>query len=118
MGVLKLLAVLFGIGFLAAGIGAFVPAWTPDGYLFGIFHVNTMHNVVHIVTGVIALLAAFKNYAKLFFQVFGVVYAVVTVWGFWTGDVLGMHMNTADNILHLVIAVIALYLGFLFSKAK
>jgi len=44
---------------------------------------------------------------------FGIVYALVTILGFLGGGiVLGMMMNMADNVLHLVITVFALYYGF------
>lgn len=109
------LAKVFGIVFLAIGILGFVPALTPDGHLLGLFEVDTMHNVIHILTGVLALLAAGSvSKAGLFFKVFGVVYALVTVLGFvMDGEVLGLiHTNMADNVLHLVVAAVALYAGF------
>ena len=51
--------------------------------------------------------------AKMYFQVFGVIYALVAVLGILMGSVLGLFdTNTADNALHVVIAVVALYAGF------
>ena len=96
-----------------------MPNYTPNGLLLGYFEVDNMHNFVHIVSGVFALLAAASaRYAKLYFQVFGIIYAVVTISGFWrAGDLYVMHVNMADNFLHLVIAVIAFYLGFIFKSA-
>jgi hypothetical protein len=53
------------------------------------------------------------KYASLYFKVFGVVYALVAVIGLtMSGLVLGMMMNMADNILHVVIAAAALWIGF------
>ena len=52
---------------------------------------------------------------KMFFKIFGVIYALITILGFFGsgGYLLGyISNNMADNILHLVIAVLALYLGF------
>lgn len=120
MGTLRMLSLLFGIGFLAAGILGFVPAVTPDGYLLGIFEVDSMHNLVHVVSGVIALIAASSVvYARWYFRIFGIIYALVTIAGFvLSGDLYLMHVNFADNILHLVIAVIALYLGFIYKSAR
>ncbi len=119
MSALRVIAVLFGIGFLAIGILGFMPNYTPNGLLFGYFEVDNMHNYVHIISGVIALLAAASaRYARLYFQIFGIIFAIVTIAGFWrAGDLYVMHMNMADNILCLVIAVIALYLGFVFKSA-
>lgn len=119
MSTLRIIAVIFGIVFIVVGILGFVPGITVGGHLLGIFSVDAMHNFVHIVSGIVALLAASKDtLSKLFFQVFGIIYGIVTVWGFLTGNVLGMQMNMPDNILHLVIAVIALYLGFFFRKVS
>ena len=58
--------------------------------------------------------------SKTFFQVFGVIYAVVAVLGFLMGNapLLGIvSNNSADSVLHVVIAVVALYLGFGMSLA-
>ena len=112
---LRMIAILFGIGFVFAGVAGFLPdTFLKDGLLFGYFEVNTMHNIVYIVTGVLAIMAATNlKYTILFFKLFGLVYTVTAIWGFWSGgDLVMMHANTADNILHLVTGVIALYLGF------
>ena len=115
MSSLRAWALLFGIAFLAGGVLGFVPSVTPNGMLLGIFEVDSMHNYVHILSGVVALLAAASaSYSRLFFQVFGVLYGIVTIVGFANdGDLMIMHVNMADNYLHLGIAAIALYLGFM-----
>jgi len=115
------LAWIFGAVFVVVGVLGFVPALTPDGYLLGIFEVDPLHNVIHLLSGILALGAAWAgSYARLYFQVFGVVYAVVTVVGFLQGDtVLGLiTVNTADHLLHLVIAAAALYAGFAMKEGN
>lgn len=114
---LKTAAKVFGAVFLLIGVLGFVPALTPDGNLLGIFHVNALHNVVHIASGLVALFSGFyaARAARMYFQVFGVVYALVAVLGFVYGDnaILGLVANNmADTLLHVVIAAAALYLGF------
>ncbi|HWO07687.1 MAG TPA: DUF4383 domain-containing protein [Candidatus Paceibacterota bacterium] len=114
------LAWVFGIVLTLVGILGFVPGVTTDGMLLGIFHVDALHNIIHIVTGLAALAAAWGMYSsRLYFQVFGVVYAVVTVVGFVQGDtVLGLFgVNMADNLLHLAIAAVALYAGFMMKDS-
>ncbi|MEK7509914.1 MAG: DUF4383 domain-containing protein [Patescibacteria group bacterium] len=109
------LAWVFGIVLLLIGVLGFVPGITTDSLLLGIFHVDMLHSIIHIVTGLAALAAAWGMYStRLYFQVFGVVYALVTVLGFVQGDsVLGLFaVNMADNLLHLVIAAVALWAGF------
>jgi hypothetical protein len=109
------LAWVFGAVFVLVGVLGFVPGITSDGHLLGIFEVDTLHNVIHLLSGVAALAAAWGMYsARVYFKVFGVVYALVTVLGFiMGGSILGLIMvNMADNILHLAIAIVALYAGF------
>lgn len=110
------LAWVFGIVLTAVGILGYVPAIASGGLLLGIFQVDGLHNVIHILTGVLAIAAAWGagTYARLYFKVFGVVYGLVTVLGFVQGEtVLGLFMvNAADNFLHLVIAAVALWVGF------
>lgn len=106
----------FGIIFILLGVLGFIPGVTSaDGMLLGTFQVDTLHNVIHLLSGIIALLCAGSmKGAKAYFKIFGVVYALVTVLGFMGGtSILGLiAVNGASNVLHLIIAVIALALGF------
>lgn len=118
---LKKAAMATGAVFVLIGILGFVPGITMDSdgikKLLGIFQVNGVHNLVHIVSG-LAFLAASQQerFSRMAFQAMGVVYALVTVIGFMVGDggsVLGLfHVNTADNLLHLVLTAAFLYFGF------
>lgn len=108
------LAWVFGIVFLVVGVLGFVPGITTDGMLLGIFEVDTLHNIIHLLSGVLAIAAVLAGRPKIYFQVFGVVYALVAVVGFIQGDtVLGLiSTNMADHVLHVVLAVALLYVGF------
>ena len=113
----KTLGMLFGIVFLAVGILGFVPGITTNYMLLGIFMVNPMHSIVHIVSGAIFLFASMSGAgaARLWFQIFGVVYAIVAILGFMTpnGLLLGLISNNpADTWLHVVLAVAMLGIGF------
>ena len=115
---IKTAALLFGIVFLLIGILGFVPAVTPDnGMLLGVFHVNIAHNIIHLASGVVFLLCGMAGAgpSRTFFQIFGIIYAVVAVLGFYYGDnaLLGLiSNNTADTWLHVVLAVVMLFFGF------
>ena len=121
---IKAAALLFGIVFLLIGILGFVPAVTPDnGMGLGIFHVNTAHNIVHLASGVVFLLCGMAGAgpARTFFQIFGIIYAVVAVLGFYCGDKAPLGIisnNTADTWLHVVLTVVMLFLGFGASGRK
>jgi hypothetical protein len=118
----KTLGMLFGIVFLAIGILGFVPGVTttgPDGMpmLLGIFMVNAAHSIVHIVSGGIFLFAAMSGAgaARTWFQIFGVIYALVAIMGFVVGNGMIFNLisnNTADTWLHVVLAVVMLAIGF------
>lgn len=114
---LKTYAKVFGFVLLALGVLGFVPALTPNDHLLGIFHVDTLHNFIHFGSGAVALMAGYtsERASRTYFQVFGVVYALVAALGFVYMDreILGVLANNmADNLLHVVIAGTALYLGF------
>lgn len=117
---LRILAVLFGIGFIFLGVAGFLPEFMPNGLLLGMFQVDFLHNAIHLVSGVIAIMCALTyRHARLFFQVFGIFYLVFALVGFiWGGDLgfLAIPSNTADNILHVIIAIISLYFGFFLRR--
>jgi hypothetical protein len=112
----KSTAMWVGLVVLVVGLVGFVPALVPGGLVLGLFKVDPLHNVVHVLTGALAVLAArsSESAVRTYFKVFGVVYALVTVLGFMTGTGLFglLPVNMADNLLHLVLAVVFLYYGF------
>ena len=120
----KSAAILFGVVFLLIGILGYVPAATPaNGMLLRIFHVNTAHNIVHLASGVVFLLCGIAGAgpSQTFFKIFGIIYGLVAVLGFYYGDnaLLGtVANNTADTWLHVVLAVVMLFLGFGASGSK
>jgi hypothetical protein len=113
---IKNLAILFGAVFLLVGILGFIPAATPHHKLLGLFMVGGVHNAIHLLSGVLAIAGAMasEKYAQLYFRAFGTVYLLVTIIGFvQKNTVLGIFaVNTADNFLHLVLAVAILGVGF------
>src|ERR1700734_88571 len=52
------LGVFMGSLFLIGGILAFVPGVTKNNMYFGVFMVNTPHNIMHIASGTIFLIAS------------------------------------------------------------
>ncbi len=123
---------LAGAGLLLAGLFGFVADATFDTVNTGVdpeggnvggglqgdsflgFEVNGWHNLVHILSGLL-LLAAFpkRKSAKTVALAFGVVYGLVAIIGLIDGnDVLGLiPVNAADNVLHLLIALLGIGAG-------
>jgi len=115
---MKTTAIVFGIVFLLIGILGFVPAVAPDEMLLGVFHVNAAHNIVHLLSGAIALACglASDGASRLYFRIFGIVYGLVAVLGFVQGEghLLGIISNNMPDVwLHVAISVLALILGFM-----
>jgi Domain of unknown function (DUF4383) len=81
--------------------------------VFGILAVNGWHNVVHILLGLLGLLAA--GYAAREYALgIGLVYIVLAIWGFADGDniILGLvPLNTEDNFLHLILGLTGVAAG-------
>src|SRR5215213_3861399 len=82
-------------------------------------HLSTTHNLVHLISGAIALyfgFAATLSAARLFCIIFGVVYGLLGVAGFLLGDGpdrmfealagLGLHLGTMDHVVHILLGVV------------
>jgi hypothetical protein len=80
------------------------------------FDINGWHNVVHLLSGIVGLaMAGTAAKARLFSIGYGIVYVLVTILGFIVGDggylLSIIPINTADNLLHLAIAVTGIAVG-------
>jgi hypothetical protein len=118
----KTIATLLGVVFILVGIvGFFAPT------LLGT-HLSTTHNLVHLISGAIALyfgMAASLSAARLFCLVFGVVYALLGVCGFLLAGPdgmfellgsLGLHLGTMDHVVHILLGVVFLAGGLMTSS--
>ncbi|HEU4391841.1 MAG TPA: DUF4383 domain-containing protein [Blastocatellia bacterium] len=116
---IRRIALLISLAFLAAGILGFVQN-PRGGLLLGMFAVDQNHNLIHLVTGAVGLLAGATGRSRLYCQAVGVVYLIVALLGLIPslgGHMLfgALHVNSADNILHLVVGIVAAYFGFLYG---
>lgn len=106
--------IAFAAAFIGAGLLGFIP--NPLVAQDGLFAVNTLHNLVHVITGAAFLLGVFvlgKPQPTL--RVIGGLYVAVAALGFLTsGDMLlGLiHINEADRWLHVGLAGAILAAGF------
>ncbi len=121
----KTVALLIGLVFLAVGLLGFI-----DNPIVGdsenvIFHADKVHNLVHIVSGALFILVALASpsSARGFLILFGIVYLVIGIIGFAAigGEgmtrILGfLHVNGADNYLHIGLGLVILLLGVLTRK--
>jgi hypothetical protein len=112
----KKLAVVFGVVFVLVGVLGFIP--NPIVGAGGIFVTDTLHDLVHLIIGIVLLIVAVNAPSKssLWLNIFGVVYLLLAVLGFLTipsgGMLLGLvTMNTADHFLHVVLGIALLIAG-------
>jgi len=114
----KNITLAFSIIFIGVGILGFIP--NPLVSADGIFEVNAMHNLVHILTGVVFFMTkSAEKPACLSLKIVGVVYAAVSILGFFTDGnfLLGLvRINDPDKWLHVALAAVILASGFLLPK--
>lgn len=120
----KLVCKILGVVFILVGLVGFVS----PGFLGT--HLSLTHNLVHIISGAVALYFGFAGSlsgARMFCIVFGIVYLLLGVVGFALGDPahdrmfealagLGLHLGTMDHVVHVLLGIVFLAGGFL-SKA-
>ena len=119
----EILGLAFGAVYLLVGIVGFFVTGFDDFFahdtnekLLGIFEINGMHNVVHILIGVAGLvlsrtLAGARTYGWLLAVGYGAafIYGLLAINKDW--DFLSI--NTADNVLHILTALVGLVIALL-----
>jgi hypothetical protein len=115
----QMVALLFGAIYLAAGVLGFLPflggSYTLTNHaLLGIFQINLLHNLVHVVIGIAGLAAVTSvPNARRFCQVVGVILLLLGVLGVFVANPLGLvYIGGLDIALHLVSGAILVYFGF------
>lgn len=122
-------AMVVGATFLLVGVLGFIPGITTnyddmtfaghesEAKLLGIFEVSILHNIVHLLFGVVGLWAARAAVtAGWYLLLGGLVYAVLWLYGLLIDKDSSANfvpLNTADDWLHFVLAVAMIALGAL-----
>lgn len=120
-------ATVTGLGFLVVGILGFVPGVTTDfdtmtfagheseAMLLGAFQVSVLHNVVHLLFGVVGLvLARTATAARGYLIGGGIVYLALWIYGAvidHDSSANFVPVNMADQWLHLGLAALMVLLG-------
>ncbi|MCT2585523.1 DUF4383 domain-containing protein [Actinophytocola gossypii] len=119
--------------FLLVGIAGFIPGVTTDydgmtfaghestAMLLGIFHVSILHNIVHLLFGIVGLaMARTVPGASAYLIGGGVVYALLWIYGLVIDHDSAANfvpLNGADNWLHLILAIGMIGLGVALRRA-
>ena len=122
-------AALAGVVFIVVGILGFVPGVTTHygdlsfaghgsgAKLLGIFQVSVLHNLVHLLFGVVGLvLAKTAEGARTYLLGGGVVYLALWVLGV-VGGGDWIPANTADNWLHFGLGIGLIALGYVSGRS-
>lgn len=124
----KTVCKILGVVFILVALVGFVvgkPADPMTPNFIGT-HLTLSHNLVHLISGAVALYFGFSatlSAARLFCIIFGVVYGLLGVCGFLLGSGedrmfealagLGVHLGTMDHVVHILLGVVFLAGGFL-----
>ena len=109
---------IFGTVLLLIGVLGFIPWLAPNQELMGAFQATAFNNVFYIISALAAFWAGSlsTHASRNFFRIFGAIYLGLALIGFLMADggyILGViAQNGADNWLHLVLALVALFFGF------
>lgn len=131
---IKSFAGVYGVIFLLAGIAGFIPGISPahdhpgvtvdaaSRLALGLFPVNILHNLVHILFGIWGLVAMRGvGAARLYARSVAIIYAVLTVMGFIPvlNTVFGLVPLYGNDIwLHALLAAVAAYFGWFHREAQ
>jgi hypothetical protein len=123
------IATVVAATFVVVGILGFIPGITQnldqiefaghesDAELFGIFEVSVLHNIVHLLFGLVGLaLARRADTARAFLIGGGAVYLLLWIYGLvidHEGDANFIPVNNADNWLHFALGAGMILLGLL-----
>lgn len=124
---LQLAAMAVGAVFLLVGVLGFIPGITTDydslewaghhseAQLLGLFNVSILHNLVHLLFGIVGLIAGrTPGAARAFLIGGGAIYLVLWLYGLlidFGSDANFLPLDTADNWLHFGLGVGMIALG-------
>jgi hypothetical protein len=117
----RLVATIFGAVYLVVGALGFAVTGgvdfiaTEGGLLLGVFEVNPLHNIAHLLIGAALLIGGLKSVkaAKTVNVIVGAAYLLLGIVGFFIADTGAniLALNTADHFLHLASALVLLGVG-------
>ena len=108
----KTYALILGIVALLVGILGLIQG----NLILGIFGVNTLQTIVHLLVGVMGIYAGTMGEGDVFTKWLGWGSLVLGVVGFFGILDTLLNVNTAVNILHVVVGLVSLVVSYSASK--
>ncbi|MBA3603849.1 MAG: DUF4383 domain-containing protein [Parachlamydiaceae bacterium] len=120
---LRIFAIAMSFVFIIFGVLGFMPDFVANNKLFGIFAINTYHNLLHLCIGLLGLLCALNGIksSRYFFISLGVAYGLIALIGLYDVSIALLRYiasNGADTWLSATIAAFSLYIAFSYSRKK
>jgi len=125
-------ALAVAVTFLLVGVLGFIPGITTnygdmtfaghhsDAHLLGVFQVSVLHNIVHLLFGLVGLaMARTAAGARVYLVGGGAIYLVLWLYGLVVGQDSAANfvpLNTADDWLHLFLGLGMIALGLLLVR--
>ncbi|SJZ88384.1 protein of unknown function [Marinactinospora thermotolerans DSM 45154] len=128
-------AAIVGAVFLLVGILGFIPGITTnydmmeiaghhsEAKLLGLFQVSVLHNIVHLLFGIVGLATAAVGAAaaRMYLLIGGIIYLLLWLYGLAIDHESAANfvpLNNADNWLHLILGLGMIALWYLARPAR
>jgi len=117
MGLNRIVAAIFGVVYLIVGAYGFIGAGD-DNMLIGLFEVNALHNIVHVVIGLVLLWGAMSTpMAVMMNRLVGIVLIALGILGIFVENPLDLVPIGGNDVwLHLATGVILLGAGLMSGR--
>lgn len=115
----RIVALILGIVLALIGFVGFLVAPTmAKGTVMG-FDVDLIENLLHLLSGVLAIAAVLMAWPRRYNQIFGIIYLLLGIAGvfypafYFHNMLLGlMHANAMEHVLHILVGIVATAAGF------
>lgn len=127
-------ALAFGVVFLLVGIAGFIPGITTgydtlqfaghhsEAMLLGLFQVSILHNIVHLLFGIVGALVRRSPVGSFHYLLWGgIVYAALWLYGLFINAESGANfvpLNTPDNWLHFGLAIVMIGSALVLNRRR
>jgi hypothetical protein len=119
MNLARTYAIVFGVVYTLVGLIGFTVSTTLATATLIVFPVNVVHNIVHLLIGLIGVGAFFGGQAVAYCRGMAVLFAILTLAGFLPQPLLGIvPIGGTDIPLHAATAILAALAGWFYTSDR